>query len=385
MTAAAGREPGATHGRGPLRPPAQFPCAQCGALQAYAPGTRELTCPYCGHVTAIAEADATAIRELPLHEALETLERAPRVTTGALVQCRNCAAEFRFDENVHAGACPFCGSPVVAGTGEERNIKPTSLLPFAIDEQAARAAYQRWLRKLWLAPSGVARHAREAATMTGVYLPCWTYDAMTHTRYTGERGDAYYVTVPYTATVKGRRVRRTRRERRIRWTPKRGAVSRFFDDVLVGASESLPRRITDRLAPWDLDALVPYDERYLSGFRSEVYQVGLDEGYGRAKQVMEATIRADVAHDIGGDAQRIHELETQYSAQTFKHVLLPVWSAAFRYRDRVYRFVVNGRTGKVAGERPYSPWKVATAVVAALVVILLVLLATEGRACPGIC
>jgi ribosomal protein S27E len=350
--------------REPLRPPSQFPCAQCGALQAYSPGTRDLTCPYCGHVTAIPE-DAEPIRELPLRDALATLQDAPAAGTSPVVQCRNCAAEFSFDANVHAGNCPFCGAPIVTGTGAQRHIKPRSLLPFRIDEDAARAAYQRWLRRLWFAP--------RAVELTGVYLPYWTYDAMTRSSYTGERGDAYYVQLPYTTTVNGRRVTRIRNERRIRWTPVRGGVSRLFDDVLVGASESLPRQITDRLAPWDLAALVPYDERYLSGFRSEVYQVGLDQGFQRALQIMAATIRDDVTRDIGGDAQRIHDVQTSYSEQTFKHVLLPIWSAAFRYRKRSYRFVVNGRSGKVQGERPYSPWKIAAAVIGGIILLVAVI------------
>ena len=56
--------------------------------------------------------------------------------------------------------------------------------------------------------------------------------------------------------------------------------------------------------------------------------------------------------DIGGDQQRIGALETEVGRLTFKHVLLPVWLAAYRYRGRAYRFVVNGRTGAVDGERP---------------------------------
>ena len=362
--------------REPLRPPSQFPCEQCGALQSYAPGTRELTCPYCSHITAIPEAPEP-IRELPLREALATLGAAPPAGQQAVVQCRNCAAEFSFDANVHAGACPFCGTPIVTGTGEERHIKPASLLPFKIDEAAARDAFRRWLRKLWFAPRLVDQYIRDASTLTGVYVPYWTYDAMTDSSYTGERGDAYYVTVPYTTTVNGKRVTRQRRERRIRWSPASGRVSRFFDDVLVGASESLPRQITDRLAPWDLEALVPYDERYLSGFRSEVYQVGLDQGFQRATQIIDAAIREDVCRDIGGDAQRIHNVQTAYSRQTFKHVLLPVWSAAFRYREKIYRFVVNGRTGKVQGERPFSPWKIAGAVIAGIIIVTIIIVVLE--------
>ncbi|RLA20562.1 MAG: primosomal protein N' (replication factor Y) - superfamily II helicase, partial [Gammaproteobacteria bacterium] len=74
----------------------------------------------------------------------------------------------------------------------------------------------------------------------------------------------------------------------------------------------------------------------------------------------------DIAYNIGGDHQRIHQVSTQHSQVTYKHCLLPIWSAAFMYRDKAYRFVINGRTGEVQGERPYSAWKIGFAVVVVL-------------------
>jgi len=83
---------------------------------------------------------------------------------------------------------------------------------------------------------------------------------------------------------------------------------------------------------------------------------------------MDRVIARDVRFDIGGDRQRIHDIDTAVGAVTFKHVLLPVWLAAYKYRGETYRFVVNGRTGRVQGERPWSAWKIAIAVVLGLLV-----------------
>lgn len=357
----------------------QFPCEQCGALQTYTPGTEQLTCPYCGHTTVI-DADKGLIREYRFQEALTELAHAPPAAERKTTQCESCAAEFDFDAHVHAGQCPFCGTPIVEGTGADRHIKPGSLLPFRLDEQQALESFRKWLGKLWFAPGALKRYAEGDTRLTGVYVPYWTYDSQTVSQYRGQRGDYYYVSQTYTTVVNGRRVTRTRMVQKVRWSPAAGTVSRFFDDVLVGASRSLPRKITDRLAPWDLDRLVGYDERYLSGFRSEAYQVGLDEGFRDAVEIMNRIIREDVARDIGGDLQRITSLKTHHSETMFKHLLLPVWSAAFRFRGKVYRFVVNARSGKVQGERPYSKFKVAAAVLAgAIVVLIVVLLAGEGQ------
>ena len=81
---------------------------------------------------------------------------------------------------------------------------------------------------------------------------------------------------------------------------------------------------------------------------------------------MDATIRRDIRFDIGGDRQKIHQVDTSVRGVTFKHILLPVWLAAYKYRGQTYRFVVNGQTGKVQGERPYSAIKIAFAVLVGL-------------------
>ena len=175
-------------------------------------------------------------------------------------------------------------------------------------------------------------------------------------------GDAYQVPQTYQVIENGRRVTRTRMVTKIRWTPVSGRVSRHFDDVLVLASNSLPRQVTQRLEPWDLANLVPYQEEYLSGYRSEVYQIDLEPGFEHARKIMDRVIRSDVNRDIGGDQQRIQNMDTRHRGISFKHVLLPVWLATFRYREKPYRFVINARTGEVQGERPYSAWKIALAV-----------------------
>ena len=95
-----------------------------------------------------------------------------------------------------------------------------------------------------------------------------------------------------------------------------------------------------------------------------------------AKQQAAPVIESDVRHDIGGDEQRVNQISTNYSAITFKHLLLPVYVGAYRFREKVYQVVINGRTGEVQGERPYSFWKIfffALALLAVLVALILVL------------
>lgn len=326
-----------------------YPCENCGALLAFKPGAEALVCDYCGHENPIEDTGIEVV-ENDLDAALADLEGQHAVEHVAAVKCDSCAAEFTLAKNETAGRCPFCAVPVVVDPMQVRRLTPDALLPFKLTARDARLATVRWLRRSWLAPEAMRRHTTADDTFKGVFLPYWTYDADTASRYNGMRG------VNYTVTVGSGENRRT--ETRIRWTPVSGRVARVFDDVLVPSSHSLPSVYLSRLSPWDLENQRPYADEYLAGYISEAYQVPLAEGFTEAKQIMRQVIERDVRRSIGGDHQKITRLETQYDDTTFKHVLLPTYLSAFRWKDRVYRFVVNARTGEVQGERPTSVWKV---------------------------
>ncbi|SEK36894.1 RNA polymerase I-specific transcription initiation factor Rrn7 [Roseovarius nanhaiticus] len=354
----------------PAAPQHRFPCDACGADLRFAPDGGALICDHCGNRQEIAGPGPwdTALREQDLAAALRSLGGTDDADTETeerqLLSCPNCGAEVELAGAAHAGECPFCATPMVTCTGSQRRIKPRGVLPFAIDEETARGAMAEWLGQLWFAPNGLKEYARKGRRLNGIYVPYWTFDAATRSAYSGERGTVYYET----RTVMRDGKRQTIRVPKVRWRSVSGRVARAFDDVLVLASHALPKRYTDALPPWDLGALEPYNPEYLAGFAAEGYTVALDTGYGEAREAMDAIIARDVKFDIGGDRQRIHRIETEVSDASFKHILLPVWMAAYKYRGQSYRFVVNGRTGRVQGERPWSAWKIAFAVLIGLLV-----------------
>ncbi|MEM9583823.1 MAG: primosomal protein N' (replication factor Y) - superfamily II helicase [Pseudomonadota bacterium] len=342
----------------------RFPCDSCGSDMEFSPGAHQLICTHCGNTEAVTEGRSNAIRELDFNTAVRGALAEAEMEETRVTQCPNCAAQVEFDPEIHATECPFCATPVVADTGAHRHIKPKGVVPFALDERAARKAMVDWLGRRWFAPNGLQEYAKKGRKLDGIYVPYWTYDADTRTAYAGERGDDYQVRKTVVRDGKKVDVMVTK----TRWSRVKGRVARDFDDVLVLASNSLPRPYTDALAPWDLSHLTPYTPDYLAGFRAEAYTIALDDGFAEARGVMDNRITRDIRFDIGGDRQRIHSVDTQVSNVTFKHILLPVWMAAYKYRGETYRFVVNGQTGAVRGERPYSAIKIAFAILIGLLV-----------------
>lgn len=341
-------------------------CKNCAAKLTFKPGTTSLKCEYCGAENEI-EVQETVVEELDFEKFISEQYNNIQQETVTTVACQACGAKTTFNPNVVSDMCPFCGSVLVAKKPETTTyLRPSLLIPFVIDHKKAFANFQTWLRKLWWAPSNLKKYAVQKEKLKGLYIPFWTYDSQTFSKYSGQRGDNYQTTETYTATENGQSVTKTRTVTKIRWTFVSGNISHFFDDVLVCASKSLPVKYIDRLEPWDYKQMVNYEEKFLSGFVTETYQVDMKEGFGTAKGKMEHVIRDLVRKDIGGDHQRITTLNINYNDIKFKHILLPIWVSAYRYKDKVYRFLVNGQTGEVQGERPYSWLKITAAILLAI-------------------
>jgi hypothetical protein len=248
-------------------------------------------------------------------------------------------------------------------------LSPKSLLPFDINQKVAREILKKWVGNLWFAPSSLKEFTQTDSKFLGIYLPYWTYDSQTESRYHGQRGIIYHDRVTRRVFINGREELVEDVVQRIEWTAVSGQVQNYFDDVLIGATLTIPRKLADSLEPWDLENLTPFDDRFLSGFESETYQVALDEGFNYAQDIMEYHIREDVRYQIGGDRQQITNLKIYHDETTFKYILLPIWTANYIHNNKEYRFAINARTGIIKGERPYSTTKIILAVLVVLAIL----------------
>lgn len=355
----------------------KFSCVNCGGDLKYKPGTQSLSCEHCGTENEIPQIDED-FKEIDFHKFLAERSKTEETFTEKFVKCHSCGATSSLEPHVTSSNCPYCSTAlVIEESQEETIIKPKSLLPFHLDKNTAKDRFKTWVNKLWFAPNDLKKASLNFDHFKGIYIPYWTYDTDTFTQYTGQRGIYYYVTESYTTTENGKTVTKTRQVRKTRWYPAFGNVDNFFDDVLVTATHSLPRKYIYKLEPWDLENLIPFEKSYLSGFITEKYQIDLEEGFDIAKNIMDPQIRALIRRDIGGDEQRIISMKTNYDDITFKHLLLPVYVSAYRYKDKLYQFLVNGRTGEVQGQRPYSWIKIALAVLLGIAIIALIVFFTK--------
>lgn len=348
-----------------------FQCMNCGAALKYKPGTTFLHCDYCGSDTPIDVKTVDVVQELDFKQYAQNFEELNTKAT-KVISCRKCGAESTFDESLKSVECPYCTTPLIeSDVHEERLIQPSYLLPFKVADNDMNKHLTTWLKSLWFAPNKLKKRALYSNKLQGVYIPCWTYDAQTNTDYSGQRGDNYYVTV---GSGKNRHT-----VVRTRWSYCSGHISLFFDDVMIPASKMIPTPIMTKIQNWDTMNMVEADNRFLSGFITEKYVLNMTDGYQQAKQLMESEIDSAVRRDIGGDHQRVTSKRTTFSSIKFKLILLPVYMSSYTYRNKLYHFFVNGRTGRVTGDRPYSAIKIILAIITGLILIALFVFFVNGQ------
>ena len=333
------------------QPPRSYICANCGGGIRYDISKKQLVCASCG-APAPFKLNETPPTEHPfVAQAINASRNVPQAET-VEITCQNCGAQVMFSEHQTATSCPMCGSAHVAAAKQAEGLPPDGIIPFKIDQYQAQDLFRKWVRSRWFAPNSLKKSYQEGK-LTPIYLPYWTFDAQAQANYQGRGG----------------RIRHVRRGKQtyttIDWFPVSGTVRESFDDIQICASANAQRELAQQIQPFGTSrGCLPYDA------------LQLDEGYQLAQGQMEATLNSAATNQIlGRGFQQAHitHLNPSYSNVTYKQVLLPVWLAAFTQGGKSWHYAINGETGKVSGQRPYSPVKIGAIVALALLICALLI------------
>ena len=346
----------------------RFPCSACGGEMRYDAESQGMRCTHC-ESTAPIPPSQEAIRELDLKDTQRAGLGKGYDTQVTSIHCDSCGAVTAFGGASTASKCAFCGSSQIRPEADLPDvIRPASLIPFKIQKDDALARFSTWMKKKWFKPNDLAK-TYLLKEINGIYLPYWTFDAEASSSWNAMAGYHYYVNETYTEMEDGQSVTKTRRVQKTRWQPASGAHHGSYDDELVCASKGVEPKLAARLGGFDTHALVAYQAHYLSGWGAERYQIDLDEGWTLGRASLQGKEETACGNMVPGDTYKQLRVSTRFSDVTFKHTLLPVWVAAYHYKDTLYQFLVNGQSGKVSGSSPTSWIKVTFAVVTALAII----------------
>lgn len=348
-----------------------FPCKSCGSQMSYSPAHGKLYCSYCQSEEEIESERKEAPEYLYFPD--EDSYKAPvwEEYGQVVLTCPSCGADTVMGMAKVTATCPFCGSHYVTEAPKDKKvISPETLIPFRISEPAAHTSFTAWVKKQWLAPRKFKKAAL-SPEMRGIYVPHFTFDASLSTDFSGWGGERRVET--YTVRVNGKTETRTRTK--TVWYPVSGHRDLDFDNLPCPATRKVDRALLNKVGPFSLSVLNVYNPAYLAGFFAERYSVGLGEGFSEVKRVMENRMEAHIKASLGYDTYRDMHYNHRFSDVKFKHVLLPLWLAAYQYRGKSYQFMVNGETGKTAGHFPISALKVALLVAGGILLAGLIIFA----------
>lgn len=339
-----------------------FKCPACGGVMVFDPQGQSLQCEYCKNVI-----DFDDSKQDPTAYGFDNdNELEPQVwgEKSHSVKCKSCGASTVFDAYIVADKCPFCGNSNIQEEVITTGIMPESLIPFKITEETAIAQYKKWLKGKWLAPTKLKKGVNnQYVQLTGMYVPCWSFNADTSSFYTAMAGKYYYVTVYRTETRDGKSVQVPHQERRTRWYPVSGQYTKDFRDYIVDASVHIDDDMIAGIQPYNFKELTPYKPEFLSGFKAERYSVDLKTGWETAKERLAHEIEDGIRAQIIADEVKNIRFKTSYFNKKYKHILLPLWFSSFKYKGKTYGYMINGQTGRVHGKSPLSPWKVTALII----------------------
>ncbi|GAB6989671.1 TFIIB-type zinc ribbon-containing protein [Paenibacillus pini] len=339
--------------------PIRFPCKGCGGQMIFDIDCQQLKCTYCGSITPIEQSEDHAE---PIEYELDFMDERNESlkdwgTEQQVILCENCGAQMLLPLHQTAAMCAFCGSPKVLSQGDDNSIRPESLIPFHISKDKANELFLKWKKKKKFVPNAFKKQ-QTLSLVTGIYVPFWTFDAQTDSDYTAEVGVHHYRTETRTRYVDGKEETYTEQVQYTIWHWTSGSNEHFFDDILIPASMQHDHEMIDKFSDFNLKDLSLYKPEYLSGFIAERYNVPLRKGWDDAVSRINAQLDQDIRSKIGGDEIRSLNINTTYSQKTYKHILLPLWNASYMYKDKTYRYMVNGETGTISGKVPRSAWKI---------------------------
>jgi predicted RNA-binding Zn-ribbon protein involved in translation (DUF1610 family) len=287
-------------------------------------------------------------------------------STGSLAsthnfQCSGCGASMSYDASAGTLRCPFCGSERLEEQKDAKTLAPQWVVPLELDHARAVEIMRKWLGSSFWRPGDLASTA-VVTKIAPVYVPYWVFSARTFTYWTADSSQT-----PLGA--------------RGNWYPFSGDHHGHYTGLLIGASSALSPSETMAICPYDLTKAVPPDQLDLRDAIFEQFRVQRKYARPMAQQGLEDLERQACEQYVPGRSRNL-KVNVRMEGLSGEPVLVPVWIMAYRYGDHVYRFLINGQTGRATGQAPISwakIWGIAAAAVLIVLLLLLSLAVVGGR------
>ena len=330
----------------------QLKCPCCGGTLQFDDKTQTTICPYCDSRFSAEDLKAYT-DELDSHEQEDTSwdESMVQAYTNEdkknvkIYSCDSCGGEIIVEDTTSSTVCPYCGNNVLVARELSGDLKPNYVIPFKNDKEAAKESLKKFFKKKPLLPGSFAKE-NVIEEIKPLYVPFWLFDADVDGKvdFRGEKTKKWsdsnydYKEVLTYSIIRG------------------GQIA--FDHVPVDGSKKMEDQLMESIEPYDFNQAETFNAAYLAGIAADRYDVSKDETFGRAtERFRDGTVQAFIKDIKGYDNVTVKSSSLQFSNTNAVYALYPVWILNTKWKDKDFRFAVNGQTGKIAGNLPISAGK----------------------------
>jgi DNA-directed RNA polymerase subunit RPC12/RpoP len=290
-------------------------------------------------------------------------------------RCDSCGSEVDAPNDQRSLRCPFCDSNYVAELPLEQRTsqQPEFIIGFEVSSEKAQELFFQWIGKnSFFRPSDLVRKA-STEKQRGVYIPFWHFSMIAESHWSAQIGEYWYRTETYTVkNAEGKNETRTRTVQETEWWPLSGVYRKYYSGYMVSASKGLPQQEALAIQPYRLNTMMRYRPMYLAGWMSEEYSVSRESALALTQQEFRNRERNAISGFLPGDVQSGLSVQTDLDMGGSDLILLPVHVLSYRYNNKVYRFLVNGQTGKMVGEKPWSGSRIAAVAIATGILLVII-------------
>ncbi len=334
----------------------QDKCSSCGGHLYFSPEYQALKCESCGGLEKIEYNHDNKKHEFVIDEKLKQ-EHKQFAEENKVFKCSSCGANVVLNKLDVATHCPYCDSSITIAKDVEIGLRPDSIIPFKFGLEKAAQLYKEGLKKKRFLPN-VFKKKPPMDEIKGIYVPCFSFDANSHTVYRGRLGRNH------TSTVNGRTTTHTT------YFSISGVRDFQHHDILVETSSHIDQKTFNGIKPYNLKELVVYNDCFIRGYSLEHYDQALENCKKVANSIMEQTIRSQILSSYTYSVVESYSQDVEFSQEKYSYYIVPTYSVKYKYKGKDYITYMNGQTGKVGGGLPKSAIKITLFVLMLIAIVV---------------
>ena len=325
----------------------EYKCPCCDGAIEFDAGAQKMKCPYCDSEFEMEtlkaydeELNSQPQDDMHWDAAAGGQWQAGEADDLRVYCCNSCGGEIVADETTGATECPFCGNPVVMMGQFAGELKPDLVIPFRYDKKAAIAALEKHYKGKVLLPK-VFKDQNHIKEVKGLYVPVWLFDtdANAHVRYKATKtrfwsdSNYRYTETSYFSVTRA------------------GGIG--FENVPVDGSTKMDDALMESIEPFNLADAVDFQTAYLSGYLADKYDVDSEASIARANdRIRQSTQDAFASTVVGYNSVMPVSSNISLNNGRVRYALYPVWILNTAWNGQKFTFIMNGQTGKFAGDLP---------------------------------